>query len=94
MMCLLRGELALTHAWVACVSRLIGNSDTTGKVSLWQVQVLGGTAFGNKAGKLQECQSDHGECPPKKAPRRTKRHPSGVAFQYRRGALSWSLASQ
>lgn len=28
--CLLGGELALPHAWVARVSRSIGNSDTTG----------------------------------------------------------------
>jgi len=53
MKCLLRGELALTHAWVACVSRLIGNSDSTGKVPLWQAGVLGGTALSNKPGELQ-----------------------------------------
>jgi hypothetical protein len=75
MISLLCGELALPHTRVARVSRLIGNSDTTGKVPLWQVEVWWGTAFGNEAGKLRERQSDDGERPPKDAARRTKRHP-------------------
>jgi len=36
------------HTRVACVSRLIGNSDSTGKVTLWQEGVRGGTALSNK----------------------------------------------
>ena len=53
MISLLCGELALPHTRVARVSRLIGNSDTTGKVTLWQVRVWGGTALSNKPGALQ-----------------------------------------
>jgi hypothetical protein len=50
---LLSGELALPIPWVACVSRLIGNSDSTGKATGWQVRDRGGTALSNKAGELQ-----------------------------------------
>ena len=50
MISLLCGELALPHTRVACVSRLIGNSDTTGKVTLWQVRFWGGTALSNEHG--------------------------------------------
>jgi hypothetical protein len=46
------GEHALPKTRVACVSRLIGNSDSTGKATHWQVGVLAGTAFGNKPGEL------------------------------------------
>jgi len=48
----LRGEHALPKTRVACVSRLIGNSDSTGKATQWQVGHWGGTAFGNKLGVL------------------------------------------
>jgi len=37
---------------VACVSRLIGNSDSTGKAIVWQEGVWGGTALSNKPGKI------------------------------------------
>ena len=48
---LARRRACSTHAWVARVSRSIGNSDTTGKVRLWQVRVWGGNTFGNHHGR-------------------------------------------
>jgi hypothetical protein len=51
---LLGGELALSHAWVARVSRLIGKFDTTGKVHLWQVGFLAVSVAHDMSGGCSE----------------------------------------
>jgi hypothetical protein len=69
----LYGEHALPIPRVACVSRLIGNSDSTGKAIQWQVGVLAGTAFGNKRVELGTLARWAVWCR-RKGLRRTKRH--------------------
>jgi hypothetical protein len=46
-----RRRACSTLARVARVSRLIGNSDSTGKAYQWQVCALGGSVFGNRSPK-------------------------------------------
>jgi len=52
---LARRRACSTHTWVARISRSIGNSDTTGKVRLWQVRVWGGCTLGNHHGRSSAC---------------------------------------
>ena len=79
--------------WVACVSRLIGNSDSTGKAHLWQAGVSGGTAFSNKPGKLRGRPGDDGGCA-EKDPQMHKTPLSEWRSRSDVWALRWSLASQ
>ena len=46
-----RRRACSTLARVARVSRLIGNSDSTGKAYQWQVCAFGGSVFGNRSPK-------------------------------------------
>ena len=66
-----------THARVARVSRLIGNSDTTAKPYPWQVDVCGRDATCGVRGKQNN--SRNGKEP---SPKRRKRHSIGVASQH------------
>jgi len=70
----LRGEHALPKPRVACVSRLIGNSDSTGKATQWQVGHWGGTVFGNKSSELGTLARWAVRCRRERMLWRTKRH--------------------
>jgi hypothetical protein len=82
-------EHALPKTRVACVSRLIGNSDSTGKATHWQVGVLAGTAFGNKPCELgTPAQSDV-----LVSSEKALTYETPLLTEWRLG-FRWSLASQ
>ena len=90
----LRGEHALPKPRVACVSRLIGNSDSTGKATQWQVGVLAGTAFGNKPVELGTLARWAVWCRREKCSDVRNATLERVAPQKPRQIFRWSLASQ
>ena len=73
---------------VACVSRLIGKFDSTGKVILWQVGVWGRTALSNKPRELEVWGRKH----PRRHCKRAQMHETPLFLEWRATGESWPCA--